>query len=139
MNQKTRESLASLGLLLLRVGAGVLLLYGHGWGKLVHFSERATRFPDPLHVGAPASLALVVFAEVFCSLAVILGFLTRLATIPLIVFFAVAVFVQHAHAPFDDKELALVYVVPFLTLLLTGGGRFALDGWLGRKLGGGKG
>ena len=139
MNQKTRESLSSLGLLLLRAGAGALLLYGHGWGKLVHFSERATRFPDPLHIGAPASLALVVFAEVFCSLAVILGFLTRLATILLIIFFAVAIFVYEPHAPFQDKELALVYAVPFLTLLLTGGGRFALGTWLGKKLGGGKG
>lgn len=139
MNPKTRETMASFGLLLLRAGSGALLLYGHGWSKLVHFSERAARFSDPLHVGAPASLALVVFAEVFCSAAVVLGLFTRLAVIPLIVFFAVAIFINNPHGSFDDKELAMAYAIPFVALLFTGGGRFELGGWLGGKLGGGKG
>lgn len=139
MNPKTRDTMASFGLLLLRVGAGALLLYGHGWAKLTHFSERAARFADPLHVGTPASLALVVFAEVFCSVAVALGLFTRLAVVPLLIFFAVAIFIQDPHGSFDDKELALLYAVPFLTLLFTGGGRYELGGWLVKKLGGGKG
>lgn len=139
MNPKTRETLASFGLLILRVGAGSLLLVNHGWGKLMNFSERATRFSDPLHVGSPASLALVVFAEVFCSIAVILGLFTRLAVIPLLIFFTVAIFIQHAADPFHKKELAILFAVAFLALLCLGSGRFALDSWLRRKLGGGKG
>jgi putative oxidoreductase len=139
VNPKTRESLASFGLLLLRAGAGGALLSAHGWGKIMEFSQRAAGFQDPLHVGSPASLALVVFAEVFCSLAVILGFLTRLAVVPLLIFFSVAFFIQHRADPFRVKELALVYAVPFAALLFTGGGRFSVDSWLGKKLGRGKG
>ena len=48
-----KSSLApALGLLLLRLGAGGLLLYGHGWAKLMHYSERAAHFPDPLGIGS---------------------------------------------------------------------------------------
>lgn len=139
MSPKTREALASFGLLVLRLGAGVPLLMSHGWGKLAGFSDRATRFADPLHVGSPSSLALVVFAEVFCSAAVVLGLFTRIAVVPWIIFFSVAFFIQHAPDPFPRKELALLYGVIALALLFLGGGRYALDGWLLRKLGGGKG
>ena len=125
----------SLGLLLLRLGTGGFLLYGHGWGKITHFSERAAKFADPIGLGPWWSLALVVFAEVFCSSALMLGFATRLAAVPIVIFTLVAVFVQHAAGPFDDKELALLYLVPALTLLFTGPGRFSVDAWIARKAG----
>lgn len=139
MNAKMRETLMSVGLLVLRLGAGGLLLYGHGWGKLVHFSERAARFADPLHVGSPASLALTVFAEAFCSLAIALGLGTRLAALVLAGLFSVLVFVHHGADPFKQRELAMIYGVPFLALLCTGPGRFSLDAWIASRMGGGKG
>jgi putative oxidoreductase len=120
-----------LGLLLLRVGAAALLIYGHGWPKLSHFAERAASFSDPLHVGSPISLGLVVLAEVLCAGLVLVGLATRWAAAPLLFFFAVAVFLQHAHDPWAKKELALIFATPFLALLLTGPGRFSLDAVLG--------
>ncbi|HEY3215006.1 MAG TPA: DoxX family protein [Candidatus Eisenbacteria bacterium] len=133
MQEGRSGAAVSMGLLLLRAGAAGLLLFGHGWGKLAHFAERAPRFPDPLGVGSTTSLALVIFAEVFCAAAVTLGFRTRLAVVPLLVFFAVALFVHHAHDPWSVKELAAVYAVPMLALLLTGPGRFSLDEVLARR------
>ncbi len=134
MAAKTGNAIESVGILILRVGAGGLLLYGHGWAKLMHFSERATTFADPIGVGPAASLALVVLAEVFCAALVILGAWTRIACIPLVIFFLVAVFIQHAQDPLADKELAIVYLVSFATLLLTGGGRYSLDAVMSRLL-----
>lgn len=125
--------LQSAGLLILRLGAAGLLLYGHGWTKLMQFSEQAEKFADPIGVGPTASFALVVFAEVLCSLLVILGLATRLAAIPVIIFLTVAFFIQHAADPFAKKELALVYLVPFLTILFTGGGGFSLDAVMSRR------
>lgn len=124
--------LTSIALLVPRVGAGSLLIYGHGWGKLMHFGERSATFSDPIGLGSLPSLTLVVFAEVFCSLAVLVGLFTRLAVIPPLIFFAVAFFIHHAQDPFRQKELALVYAVPFLTLLIAGAGRYSLDAWLAR-------
>ena len=131
MNSK--EPRTSLGLLILRVGTGGLLLYGHGWGKLMHFAEWAPKFPNPIGVGPETSFVLVVFAEVVCSTLVAVGFLTRWACVPPVIFFLVAIFIQHAAAPFAEKELAMVYLVMFSTLLLTGGGKYSIDAAMGRR------
>jgi len=117
----------SIGLLILRLGTAGLLLYGHGWSKLVHFGERLGTFANPIGLGPEVSFVLVVFAEVVCSLLVIFGLLTRLAVIPLLIFFVVAAFVQHLHDPWPRKEVPILFAIPFLTLLFTGAGRYSLD------------
>src|SRR6476661_7130863 len=91
---RTSDSALSLGTLLLRLFGGVLMIH-HGFDKLTHFSQKAHGFMDPFHVGSTTSLALVVFAEFFCSAFLILGLFTRLATIPLIITMAVALFMAH--------------------------------------------
>lgn len=123
----------NIGLLILRVGASVTLFLGHGWPKITHFGELADKFANPIGVGPTMSLVLVVFAEVFCTALVALGLLTRLFAVPIVIFFTVAVFIQHLHDPFRQKELAVVFGIVFFSLLLTGPGRFSLDGWLGRE------
>ena len=116
-----------IGLLILRLGIGGFILTTHGWGKLVGFNELAARFPDPIGLGPTASLALAVFAEALCGLLLVLGLGTRFAAVPLLVTMLVAAFVVHAGDPWAKKELALLYAIPFLTLIFTGGGRFALE------------
>lgn len=118
---------ASLGLLVLRLGAGGLLLGSHGWGKLMNIAAQAPRFADPIGLGPGPSFGLVVFAEVLCSAFVMVGLLTRLSTLPILIFLAVAAFIQHAHDPWPRREFPLIFAVPFLALLLTGAGRFSLD------------
>lgn len=124
--------LLSVGLLVLRLGTGGLLLYGHGWGKITKYAERAPKFADPIGLGSETSFALVVFAEVFCSSAVILGLGTRFAAVPIVIFSIVAAFVQHGADPFGDKEKALLFGVPALALIFTGGGRYSLDAVIGK-------
>ena len=119
---------SSLGLLILRVVAGGMILLGHGWPKLMRFSDLSSRFPDPLGLGSTTlSLSLVLFAEVFCAAAVILGFATRLVVIPLVFAMLVAAFIIHADDPWQKKEFALLYALPFLTLICTGPGKFSVD------------
>jgi putative oxidoreductase len=123
------ETLQSLGLLLLRVGAGGMLMLGHGWGKLAHYSDMSVRFSDPLGVGSGLSLALALSAEFFGSLLVILGLATRFAALPVLFTMLMAALVIHADDPWSKKELALIYAVPFVTLIFTGPGRFSVDAW----------
>jgi putative oxidoreductase len=133
MRGETPGPLKDLGLLLMRVGFAGTMALGHGLGKLTGFGERVSQFPDPLGLGSPLNLALPVFAEFFCGIAIVLGLLTRWATIPMIVTMAVAFFIFHGDDPFGDKELAFVYLVGFVAIWLTGPGRFSLDAWLGRR------
>jgi putative oxidoreductase len=122
----TKPFALDLGLLLIRLAVSGFMLT-HGYPKLVHFAERAERFSDPLGIGSTASLSLVVFAEFFCSILLFLGLFTRFALVPLMVTMAVVVFVVHGDDPFGDKEKALLFLIPYLGLFLTGPGHWSLD------------
>jgi putative oxidoreductase len=129
---KCEDAPAGWALFVLRVSVGAFMLLGHGWGKLMSFAERAGSFPDPLGVGSAASLSMAVFAEVFCAAALILGLATRWATVPLIVTMVVAAFVIHADDPWAKQEFALLYLIPFVALLIGGSGRAAVDNLIRR-------
>ncbi len=127
LTEDRRRLLNDVGLLVLRIALGATML-SHGWGKFMQFfGDEPLQFGDPIGVGVAASLALAVFAEVFCSLGLVVGLLTRLACIPLFTTMAVAFFIVHGDDPFGRKELAFVYMFGYLALLLTGPGRFSLD------------
>ncbi len=114
--------LNDLGLLLLRLTLGLMLFFMHGWGKLINFSASAAHFPDPLHVGGTVSLSVAVLAEVVCALMVTLGLFTRVAAVLPGLMLLVAAFVVHAADPLAKKELALLYALCYLSLVLTGPG-----------------
>lgn len=121
-------------LLILRFVAGGFMLT-HGIGKFEKlFSGEPIMFPDPIGVGATASLALVVFAELFCSIFLILGIATRLSAIPLIITMLVAAFIVHANDGFGKQELPLLYTVIYIVLVVSGSGKVSVDRWVFNKL-----
>jgi putative oxidoreductase len=120
-----------LSLLLLRLALGGLML-PNGWYKLVQFNSLAEGFADPFHLGPAVSLALVVFAEFFCAALLVLGFMTRLATIPLLVTMSVALFKAHKGDLFGEGEMAALYLGGYLALLLTGPGKLSVDRLIGK-------
>ncbi len=122
------------GLLLIRLGAGGMMLFAHGWGKLASFGERHATWADPIGLGPTLSLSLAVFAEFFCALAVILGLGTRLASVPLLITMLVAALVVHADDPWNKQEFPLLYATMFVGLIFAGSGRFSLDHALSKKL-----
>tara|TARA_R110000823_G_scaffold99943_1_gene215431 strand:+ start:12 stop:425 length:414 start_codon:yes stop_codon:yes gene_type:complete len=114
-------------LLLFRLAIGGMMLV-HGIPKLLQlFSGEEIVFANPLMIGDTASLALAVFAEVICSVLIVLGLGTRLAVIPLVVTMAIAVLVVHATDGFQKQELGLLYLICYLVLFYTGSGKYSLD------------
>lgn len=116
-----------IGILLLRLGVGGLMLT-HGIPKLFRlFGSEPIRFADPIGIGVEASLTLAVFSEVICSILIIVGLATKLASIPLVITMVVAFFIVHADDPFQRKELALFFLIVYVVLLFTGSGKYSLD------------
>ena len=93
------------------------------------------RFADPYGLGSPASLALVVFGEVFCSVLLVLGFCTRLAATVCGIVMATAFFYAHGgrFTGQGNGELPFMFLGAFVTLLVAGGGRFSLDARTGAR------
>ena len=106
----------------------------HGLPKFDRlFGEGPVKFADPFGLGPEISLGLAIFAEVGCAILVMIGFKTRWATIPLMITMLVAAFYAHAADPFGKKELSLLFFTLFLSLLISGGGKYSVDGWRGYR------
>ncbi|MEI7908176.1 MAG: DoxX family protein [Verrucomicrobiota bacterium] len=139
----TREAEASTGLAVLRIASGLMMLAGHGLPKLQNFASlKATwHVPDffPLYFMSPqVSLVATLCAEVVAALLLVLGLMTRPAAFALCFTMVVAAFeVNTASAwftlPASGKELAVLYLIPGLVLLLTGAGAWSLDASLYRE------
>ncbi|RPD42204.1 DoxX family protein [Chitinophaga barathri] len=131
LSSKINNGTLNFALLLQRVVFGALVMM-HGWPKLVNFSSKVQNFADPFGIGKTPSLCLVIFAEFFCGALVLIGLLTRLATIPLLICFAVIIFMIHAKDPVMDKETAIMFLGMWVSILLTGPGKYSLDAAIGK-------
>lgn len=118
-------------MLVLRLGIGILMM-AHGYDKLIHFGDLQHKFMNFMGIGTTMSLALVVFAEFFCSLFLIIGLFTRLAAIPLIIATCVMVFKAHNGEVFGDGQTAALYLTAYLVLLFIGPGRVSVDSMIGK-------
>ncbi len=121
----------NMAMLLLRLTLGILMM-NHGYDKLTGFTETAKNMPSLFGMGGTVTAALVVFAEFFCSLFIILGLFTRLACIPLIICMGYALFKAHKGEVFGDGEMAALYLGAYLTLLIVGPGKVSVDGMIGK-------
>jgi putative oxidoreductase len=115
-----------LALAILRIGfSGILLT--HGIPKIGKLFADTIEFPDPIGLGATLSLILVLIAEVVGPLFVIIGYKTKLATIPTIIMMTVAAFIVHLSDPIGIKEKALLFLIGFVAIYLAGPGKYSID------------
>ncbi len=124
-----------LALLLLRLVAGAAFIL-HGWPMIQH----AFSWMGP-NASIPAFLqGIAAFAEFAGGLALVVGLLTRPAAFGIWCVMNVALFFVHIPKgdPFvsmggPSYELAAVYWVIMMALMLRGPGLFSLDGVFGRR------
>ena len=121
------NSYENFGIFILRATVGLLMLLGHGMPNLMNFYRNYDNFPDPLGMGNEVSFFVTIFTEVVCSIALILGLFTRLAVIPIIITMLVTMLVINIDDPWQKKELAIVYLLPYITLYFTGSGEYSMD------------
>ncbi|MBA2530110.1 MAG: DoxX family protein [Euzebyales bacterium] len=114
----------------------------HGWQKLTMMGPANFGRDMLAGLGIPAPVAfgyLVTFTELIGGLLLIVGLLTRLATLPLIVNLTVATIavkldlglIAATGAPMPGAELDLSLIAGLVAVLLLGPGRPSLDHLLG--------
>ena len=127
----------SMGILVIRITIGVLMAF-YGYQKLINFETMAAsdfwaKEVSFLGMTGKIPLALTIFAELFCSLFLILGLFTRLALIPLLICMG---YIIACVAKFEviysgdngiEMNTAFVYFLIYFGLLMTGPGNYSLD------------
>ena len=116
----------ALATFFLRLTLGALMI-PHGYQKLMSFASKSSAFTDPFHVGHATSMALVIFAEFFCAVFVLMGLFTRLACIPIIIAMSVALFNAHHSDFFGRGEHAALFLGGYIALFFTGPGKMSID------------
>ena len=123
---------------LIRLTAGGALAF-HGYQILFGNIEGAGRFFEIVGFEDGLFWAWVVGCLEFgCGIALALGFLTRLAAAPVIVFLIVAILTYHLPNGFNWEargiEYPLFWAIVVFHFFINGGGRFSLDALIGREI-----
>ncbi len=125
----------SLALLLVRLGFGGMMFFGHGLDKLNDALNDWSGFVDGFSsviINSTVSALGAIASETLFAAMIVLGIGTRLASIPLVFTMAVAAFMIHGDAALfmgdgPSKEPALIYMVAFLAVLIGGAGKYSID------------
>lgn len=122
-----KKTYTDTGLLILRLGAGLFMAFGHGLGKMPP-SEGLIKGAGEMGFPLPALFAWgAAFSEFFGGLLIALGLFTRPAAFFWICTMSTAAFIRHAEDPFGSKEKALLYLTIGICLALTGCGKYSLS------------
>ena len=129
----TSEEYLNILVLLLRISVAAFMIT-HGLPKLSKLlAGGEIQFGNPIGLGPTFSLILVVFSEFVCSIFIAIGLGTRLASIPLMITMIVAAFITHGPDPFGKKELAMLYLLIYITLMIVGSRKYSIDYLLTKK------
>jgi putative oxidoreductase len=131
--EHVRANTADVGLLLLRVFAGLALAIAHGWDKFPPSARFISRVSE-IGLPAPEGFAwLAALAEFGGGLLLALGLFTRPVALYVVAHFIVVVTVAHAGDTFAQREKAMLFGMIALMYVLVGPGRYSVDALLRQR------
>lgn len=132
----TGYTYTNLGRLFMRLFVGIMLLQ-FGIRHLVNFDLLSDTFPAVFSMSSTTSLVLMIIIETVCSLLIMVGFLTRLSTIPPIIAMCCAeYYILHDMVPnlpvygldsTDPGYLPIMFIGIYIWMLIAGPGKISLD------------
>ncbi|MET0465848.1 MAG: DoxX family protein [Chitinophagaceae bacterium] len=122
-----------LTMLVFRVLVSVQLMTTHGLKKLGVGVEQAENIPNPLGLPGQLNNYFATAANLFFPVLVIVGFLTRVASLPVLAVTMTGYFVLHWHDSLPEKDMPFMYSLSFLLILVLGPGKYSLDYLIHKK------
>lgn len=120
----------------MRLFVGIMLLQ-FGIRHLVNYSRMCETFPTVLNMSPECSLIIMIVIELVCSLCIMVGFLTRLNTVPPIcAMIGAEYYILHDMVPnlpvygldsTDPGYLPIMFIGIYIYLLIAGPGKISLD------------
>ena len=130
-NLYPKDLYVSYSLLILRVIASVMMIINHGWNKILAGQEKWNRLGTALtdFIGIDFMSVffgfMAAFSESIGMVMVIFGIFTRPAAFLLL--FTMFVASMNHLVDGEFPELAIMYLIVMLVLLISGPGKFSLD------------
>ena len=131
---------ANVGYLFLRVSAGLMIFYIHGLHKLegwIAYLQHCTPWTlesevAGMHMPAPlASAVAATLVQFICSLFIVAGCFTRINAA--LLFCALSGAILQNLLAGRDPQLAILYTLVVVTLILMGGGKYSVDARISAK------
>ncbi len=132
----TGTTYSNMARLFLRLFVGVMFMQ-FGIRHLMNFEHFSTTFPGTLGMSPEMTLTVMIVIELLCSLLIMVGFLTRLATIPPIISMLIAEHyiladIHTTISPYlinsiQPGYLPIMFIGIYLFIILAGPGKISLD------------
>lgn len=132
----TGYTYSNMARLFMRLFVGIMFMQ-FGIRHLVNFIQLSVDFPTIFGMSSPTCLIIMIVIEILCSLLIMVGFLTRLSTIPPIIsMIAAEYYIVHDLLPhsslygLDSTQpgyLPIMFIGIYLFILLAGPGKISLD------------
>lgn len=119
-------------ILFLRLFVGVLISL-HIIDKLQTYNFVLTGYPALLFESSWATFVIFTFLEAMFAVMLILGYATRFAAFIMALGMFVEIFIVYTSLGWLGVERQILYIGIYVTLLLSGGGRYALESHFDRK------
>ena len=125
--------LNDIAVLFFRIAISCELFYAHGLKKLGVGTAMVEVVPNPLGLPEVLNQTFATTANLLMPLFIILGLMTRIATLPILAVTLTGYFVLHFNDPVLVKDVPLIYSLCFLLICFTGAGKYSLDYYITRK------
>lgn len=116
-----------LSILVFRVVISIQLIVVHGLKKIGIGTDMAEKVPNPFHFPELINQTFAICSNILFPLFVIVGFYTRLATIPILIVTLSGYFIVHWNDTLLQSDIPFMYSMAFLLIAFTGAGKYSID------------
>jgi putative oxidoreductase len=117
-------------ILFFRVIVSMQLMMVHGLKKIGIGTGIAETVPNPFGFPYWFNESFAIASNLIFPLFIIVGYFTRLATIPVLAVTLSGYFIVHLHDPLLISDVPFMYSLSFLLIAFSGAGKYSLDHFL---------